>query len=34
MKKAIFLIISFLLLLASCTWVEPTLQGGEIMTCG
>ena len=31
MKKAIFLIISILLLLASCTWVEPTLQGSEIM---
>ena len=30
MKKSIFLIISILFLLSSCTWVEPTLQGSEI----
>ncbi len=30
MQKAIFLIISALLLLSSCTWVEPTSQGSEI----
>ncbi|MGI9536181.1 MAG: DUF4156 domain-containing protein [Desulfocapsaceae bacterium] len=30
MQKAILLIISILLLLSSCTWVEPTVKGSEI----
>jgi len=30
MQRAIFLTISILFLLSSCTWVEPTLQGSEI----
>lgn len=30
MQRAIFLTISILFLLSSCTWVEPTLKGSEI----
>ena len=30
MQQAIFLIISIIFLLSSCTWVKPTLEGSEI----